>query len=97
MNDRPDLHLVNDTVSTRTHLATPDPSASTDPTPRQSETARHGKLRAAANLAPSVIGGEIGEQVRQLMWVFYNTPEASYLEPLAKGIIAEARSEGIPL
>lgn len=69
---------------------TPPPSWSTDPTPRNSERADDGLLRAAANLATVVIGGEVGEQVRLMMWTYYNTPKTRVVRELAKAILAEA-------
>jgi hypothetical protein len=68
-------------------------SWSTSPEAFPSETGRNAKLRAAANLAETVIGGKVGEEVRHLLWVFYNTDSATYVEELAKAIIAEAKQK----
>ena len=67
------------------------PSQSTNPEAFPSETGRNAKLRAAANLAPKVIGGPIGEEVRRLLRTFYNTDSAQFVEPLAKAIIEAGR------
>ncbi|MGH3779852.1 MAG: hypothetical protein ACRDR6_27855 [Pseudonocardiaceae bacterium] len=50
-----------------------------------------GLLRAAANTAPKVVGGELGGQLRQLMWVYYNTAEAYGFADLARAILAHER------
>lgn len=65
----------------------PSPSESTDPTPKRRERRVDGLLRAAANTAPKVVGGELGEQLRRTMWTFYFTPSATNVEELAKAIL----------
>jgi len=65
-------------------------SWNTDPTPGKTERPDDGLLRAAANLATVVIGGEVGEQVRIMMWTYYNTDKTHIVRSLAKAIV-EAR------
>lgn len=63
-------------------------SWNTDPTPTRRERADDGLLRAAANLALVVIPGEVGEQVRIMMWTYYNTDKTRVVRELARAIVA---------
>lgn len=63
------------------------PSMSTDPTPGRHERAVDGVLRAAANLAPVVIPAAIGEELRMLFWIYYNTDDAERFRSLAQSVV----------
>jgi len=64
------------------------PSRSTDPVPKRLEREVDGLLRAAANLAPRVIGGDIGQEVRRICWIYYSTSEAERFRMLAQSIVS---------
>lgn len=66
----------------------PLPSQSTDPAPKRREREVDGLLRAAANLAPRVIGGDIGQEVGMICWIYYSTPEAERFRMLAQSIVS---------
>lgn len=63
-------------------------SRSVSPEAFSNETGRNAKLRAAGNLAETVIPGRIGEEVRMLLWACYGTSSAPLVEGLARAIIA---------
>lgn len=68
-------------------MSIPLPSESKDPTPKRRERPVDGLLRAAANTAPQTVGGELGEQLRLTMCVYYNTREAGRFAELASAIL----------
>jgi hypothetical protein len=51
--------------------------------------ARNVRLNEAAHLAETAIGGRVGEEIRNLLIVFYGTDSAQYVDELAKAVIAE--------
>lgn len=63
-------------------------SWNTDPAPVNAERSIDGKIRAAANLSLAVIGGQIGEEIRLVLWTYYNTDKAMRFEQLADAILA---------
>lgn len=55
----------------------------------ESVAAHDARINEAARLAESQIGGRVGEEIRNLLIVFYGTDSAQYVDELAKAIITE--------